>query len=90
MRKSGPFRSIKLCACRFVGADSDEAETPSLADNVPEGAADTKGLVEAEGSEACFVDRKYQASNSSETNKVDRGTARRARMQNYSRATVVP
>jgi hypothetical protein len=74
MRKSGPFRSIRLCAYRVVGADSAEVGAPSLAENVPEAAPNNEGLAEAEGAAVYFVERKCQRSNSSEMTKADRRT----------------
>src|ERR1700737_3417316 len=61
---------------------SDEEEVPSLSDTVREiaVAADGENLSAPRGSEMCFVDRKWQTSNASETRQADTRTATWVRM----------
>lgn len=90
MRKSGPFRSIKLCAYTSVGADSRDIGTPFGANGVLDATLDDEEVSETVGSLASLVDRKCQTSNISKTIRADPRTASWTRIRNYSRGTVVP
>src|ERR1700686_1811990 len=76
MRKTGPFRSIRLCADTAVGADS----------GVVRFVLDGSTVTPAEAPEvsvelACLVDRIYQATINTRRMQTDTRTVRRARIQ---------
>src|SRR3954466_14399276 len=78
MRKSGPFRSIRLCAKTPVGAASGVVVIVAAGARVPPTVAESSGWL------ASLVDRRCQAANASNRVHTDTRTARRARIQNYS------
>src|SRR5882762_4310077 len=83
MRKSGPFRSIRLCAYTAVGADSGVAGIVVPGGDVPLEVAEAAGWL------ASLVDCRCQTTNTSKNMQTDTRTARRARIQYHSMGTVV-
>jgi hypothetical protein len=75
MRKSGPLRSIRLCAYTAVGADSGEFRVLSVADK-PDVASEGE-VSEAKGWMETFDGRKYQTNNVSKTTRAEMISARR-------------
>ena len=73
MRKSGPLRSIRLCAWIVVGAGSGMG--------MAEG---SDGPAESTGPLANLLDRRCQTPSTSKGMQTDARTARRARIRNHS------
>src|ERR1700716_1489002 len=75
MRKSGPFRSIRLCAYTAVGADAGVARIVLPGDDVSMETAEPAGWL------ASLVDRQCQATNTSKRTQTDIRNATRARIR---------
>src|ERR1700751_2331331 len=75
MRKSGPFRSIRLCASMAVGADSGVAATVATGGTVPVEVAEAGGWL------GSLVDCRYQTTNTSKRMQTDKRTARQTRIR---------
>src|SRR4030088_796252 len=83
MRKSGPLRSIRLCAYTAVGADAGVARIVIPGDDVSMETAEPAGWL------ASLVDRQCQATNTSKRTQTDMRTATRARIRFHLMGMVV-
>src|SRR4030088_3529645 len=82
MRKSGPFRSIRVCAYTAVGADAGGVRTVVAADDI---AGDT---AEAAGWLASLVDRRCHTTKPSKSTQTNMRTERRPRIRIHLMGTV--
>src|SRR5258708_1047355 len=81
MRKSGPFRSIRLCAYTAVGADSGVGGVEAPAGDVSVEVPEIVGWL------GILVDRTCQTTNTSERIQTDPRIASRTRIHYHSRGT---
>src|SRR5689334_22096371 len=79
MRKSGPLRNIRLCACTAVGAGPGVATAVAAEDDVPKEAIETAGRPRGGG-----ADSKRQNTNINRRLATAIRTARRARIHSHS------
>src|SRR6202011_1311967 len=82
MRKSGPFRSIRLCAYTAVGADAGVVRTVIAPDDIPVETAEAVGWL------ASLVDRRCQTTKPSKRTQTNMRTARRPRIRFHLMGTV--
>lgn len=82
MRKSGPFRSIRLCAYTSVGADSGVVGVIAPVGDVLVEVAEAAGWV------AGLVDRRCQTKITNKRMQADTSTASRTRIPYHSMGTV--
>src|SRR3981081_2496770 len=82
MRKSGPFRSIRLCAYTAVGADAGVVRTVIAPDDIPVETAEAAGWL------ASLVDRRCHTTKTSNRTQTNMRTARRPRIRLHLMGTV--